>query len=320
MTNLGDRTVSVIDTATGSAVATIPVGNDPYGVAVSRSGKAYVTNEIDNTVSVIDTANNAVTATVPVGVHPRGVAISPDGGKVLVADTRDDTVTFIDTASNTPTTTTSVGDTPLSVAFDPYGTVAYVANLGLNFGEPSIAILDADGTVDTTLDLSGVDDGVDFIPSVVIFSPDGRTAYVGSLGNSEVMVISTGIVPPTPAATTSASSAGPGDTLTVNATGFQPFEPITIELHPDAVTLATTTADGSGAASVPVTLPSNTSPGAHVIAVIGQSAGEVDVPITVIGRAATGLDAMPFVVAGSGLLLLGAAFVLIDMATRRKTA
>ena len=52
-------------------IATIPVGNDPIGVAVSPDGtRAYVTNNINDTVSVIDTATNTVTATIPVGDHP----------------------------------------------------------------------------------------------------------------------------------------------------------------------------------------------------------------------------------------------------------
>jgi YVTN family beta-propeller protein len=34
ITNSGDNTVSVIDTATNTVTATIPVGNSPFGVAV----------------------------------------------------------------------------------------------------------------------------------------------------------------------------------------------------------------------------------------------------------------------------------------------
>jgi YVTN family beta-propeller protein len=57
----GDNSVSVIDTATNTVVATIPVGNDPFAVAVTPDGKhAYVTNSDPNTVTVIDTATNKV--------------------------------------------------------------------------------------------------------------------------------------------------------------------------------------------------------------------------------------------------------------------
>jgi len=65
----------VIATATNTVTATIPVGTNPYGVAVSPDGStAYVTNASNNNVSVIATATNTVTATIPVGTSPEGIA------------------------------------------------------------------------------------------------------------------------------------------------------------------------------------------------------------------------------------------------------
>ncbi|HEX6731584.1 MAG TPA: hypothetical protein VF074_16280, partial [Pyrinomonadaceae bacterium] len=66
--------VSVIDTATNTIVAIVPVGS-PNGIAVSPDGAlVYVTNLSNNTVSVIDTATNSPFAVVPVGTFPLGVA------------------------------------------------------------------------------------------------------------------------------------------------------------------------------------------------------------------------------------------------------
>src|SRR5262245_26898215 len=71
ITNQISNTVSVIDTATDTVIATIPVGPSPFGVAVSPDGsKVYVANTSSNTVSVIDTATNAVSATITVGLPP----------------------------------------------------------------------------------------------------------------------------------------------------------------------------------------------------------------------------------------------------------
>src|ERR1700736_3417162 len=54
--NEHSNTVSVIDTATNTLVATIPVGTIPFAVAVTPNGKrVYVTNDGSNTVSVIGT-------------------------------------------------------------------------------------------------------------------------------------------------------------------------------------------------------------------------------------------------------------------------
>src|SRR5438445_13156691 len=67
VTNGGDNTVSVIDTATNTVVATIPVGVVPYGVAITPDGtRAYVT-EGGERGSVVDVKTNAVVATHPVG-------------------------------------------------------------------------------------------------------------------------------------------------------------------------------------------------------------------------------------------------------------
>ncbi len=92
ITNSGDNTVSVIDTATNNVVGTpIPVGSGPEGVAATPDGaKVYIANSGDNTVSVIDTATNTVVAITPVGggpfpvQGPVGVAVTPDGTKAFV--------------------------------------------------------------------------------------------------------------------------------------------------------------------------------------------------------------------------------------------
>src|SRR5689334_12224813 len=71
VTNAGDHTVSVIDTASNTVVATVPVGLFPSGIAVTPNGAfVYATNFGGGTVSVIDATTNTVIATVSVGVAP----------------------------------------------------------------------------------------------------------------------------------------------------------------------------------------------------------------------------------------------------------
>ncbi|RPJ72889.1 MAG: YncE family protein, partial [Alphaproteobacteria bacterium] len=115
ITNSGNNTVSVIDTATDTVTATVPVGTNPFGVAVSPDGsKVYVANSgsdpsYEGTVSVINTTTNTVTATVNnVGTNPVGVSVVPDGTKVYVANSGSDpsyegTVSVINTTTNTVT-------------------------------------------------------------------------------------------------------------------------------------------------------------------------------------------------------------------------
>jgi YVTN family beta-propeller protein len=70
----GSNSVSVIDTATNTVIATVPVGSvggEPFSVAVSpNGGKAYLTNTGSGTVSVIDTEKNAVSTTITVVMIP----------------------------------------------------------------------------------------------------------------------------------------------------------------------------------------------------------------------------------------------------------
>jgi len=64
-------TVSVIDTASNTVIATVPVGQTPFGVAVHPDGtRVYIANINTDNVSVIDTASNTVIATIPVGSRP----------------------------------------------------------------------------------------------------------------------------------------------------------------------------------------------------------------------------------------------------------
>jgi len=73
------KSVSVINTATNTVIATIPDNYGNSGVAVTPDGsKVYVTShEIPGIVSVINTATNTVSATIPVGLIPNGISIQP---------------------------------------------------------------------------------------------------------------------------------------------------------------------------------------------------------------------------------------------------
>jgi YVTN family beta-propeller protein len=76
LTNGGAGNVMVIDTATDSVTATIPVGQRPWTMALTRDGaKLYVANGRSDSVSVIDTAKNTRIKDIPVGKTPWGVAI-----------------------------------------------------------------------------------------------------------------------------------------------------------------------------------------------------------------------------------------------------
>jgi YVTN family beta-propeller protein len=68
--------VSVLDMQDRKVVASIPVGERPWGVALSHDGSTlYVATGRANAISVISTSKRAVTGTIPVGERPYTVAI-----------------------------------------------------------------------------------------------------------------------------------------------------------------------------------------------------------------------------------------------------
>jgi len=176
-------TVSVIDTDTNNVTATVYVGDEPFGVAVSPDGtKVYVTSNSNN-VSVIDTATNKVTATVPVGISPLGVAVAPNGKKVYVANYRNGTVSVIDTAINKVTATVPVGRSPYGVAVNKAGTKVYVANC---FPDNNVSVIDT-ATNKVKATVKGVRS-----PIGIAVSPDGSKVYVTTgLKSGTVYVIDT---------------------------------------------------------------------------------------------------------------------------------
>jgi YVTN family beta-propeller protein len=185
ITNYNSNTVSVIDTATNTVTATVPVGLQPYGVGINPTGtKVYVANsgEItsggDHTVSVIDTSSNTVTTTVEVGNYPRGVAVNPDGTKVYV--TCEDEVDIIDTATNIVTATIPVYG-PAGITVTPDGTKVYVANWGGN----DVSVIDTATNIVTATVPVGSN------PFAVVVNPDGTKAYVTNYASNSVSVIDT---------------------------------------------------------------------------------------------------------------------------------
>jgi len=125
------NSVSVINTATNSVVAVVPVGIQTLQAAISPDGAfAYVTNSgwfyANSDVSVMNTATRAVVATVPVGTNPWGVVVTPNGAFAYVTNQATNDVSVISTATNAVLATISVGSNPLGLAITPDGASAYI--------------------------------------------------------------------------------------------------------------------------------------------------------------------------------------------------
>ena len=180
--NYGSNAVYVIDIATNNVTATVDVGSEPFGVAVSPDEtKVYVTNTKSNTTSVIDTATNMVAVTIPVGIGPMGIAVSPDGTKVFVTNTKSNTTSVIDTATNMIAATIPVGMGLMGIAVSPDGTKVYVTNTKSN----------TTSVIDTTTNRVVATIPMGIGPMGIAVSPDGTKVYATNTKSNTTSVIDT---------------------------------------------------------------------------------------------------------------------------------
>ena len=90
--NYGNNTVSKIDVATGTVIASYPVGSNPWSIAFDGTN-IWVTNGGDGTVTKLLIATGARVGTYAVGHSPVGLLF--DGTNIWVASRFSNTVTKI---------------------------------------------------------------------------------------------------------------------------------------------------------------------------------------------------------------------------------
>jgi|GEM_PF-5694380 len=147
--NRNDDTLSVIDRATDTVIATVPlkimeppkgkgkpkekeIGKKPVAIGFSPDGKyAYVVGRNSDNLIVLDATTYAILASIKVGNKPVALAVSGDGSKVYLANRSGNTVAVVNTTTPTsPTLLTQVpvGEEPEGVALLNDGTKLYVTN------------------------------------------------------------------------------------------------------------------------------------------------------------------------------------------------
>lgn len=176
VSNTSSDTVSVLDTATDTVVATVPIVSSPFGAAfppaqplaylLSASGVGLYS---PGRVHLLDTATNTVTSFIETGGGPSvSLALNPVMPRIYVANNLG-SVGIIDSDAQMLLGTVPTWPFTTNVAVHPSGDRAYVVSQGASVG--IVQVLDtATNTITRTIDVHGPAFGV-------AFSPGGDRAY-----------------------------------------------------------------------------------------------------------------------------------------------
>lgn len=137
----GANVVTQFDKVSGRVVSVIPTGRSPAGMALDSARlRAYAALSGEDAVEVIDLLESTVIGRVQLmaGDVPVELAMTPDGRKLLAANSGSNTVSVIDPSAFVETNRVRVGAGPQSILIDRTGRKAYVFNTLSN----SISVLD----------------------------------------------------------------------------------------------------------------------------------------------------------------------------------
>src|ERR1700722_17664954 len=181
MTAAGPASAAVPATGSLTPTATIPVGQNPTGIAVDPANKTvYVTcTGPSPEVYAISEATDTVTATIPVGTYPQAIAANPNTDTIYTANKTAGTISVIAGATNTVTATIPLPGVYLIATDTNNNTVFAVGTAGL-------AIIN--GTTNTVTSTTALPE-----PAVALsVNPVTKTLYVGVTFGVEVRKASNG--------------------------------------------------------------------------------------------------------------------------------
>ncbi len=153
VSNMGDKSVSLLNASDLKETARIAVGSQPNELAYARDGRLFAANAGSNSVSVIaggtvrETIKTSLSPKDLVGSTPDALAVSPDGKRLYVANADNNDVAVIDISSAKESRILGfipTGWYPSALALAPDGRTLYVGTgKGLGFrGNPGATIAD----------------------------------------------------------------------------------------------------------------------------------------------------------------------------------
>lgn len=181
--NEQSSTVSVIDPAARTIVATVPTGSRPQHVNVDLQGRFFYvtvlfTKESDDLVQVFDVTTNAMLTSVVVGHEPAYVVPSPTGTRLYVASKAANTVSVVAVPEFKRIETIKLkGKGPHGPAITPDGKTLLTPNS--RSGDVSVVDLER-GNVDLIKLPPGAK------PMAIGVNQNGQLAYVTDAGLNQV--------------------------------------------------------------------------------------------------------------------------------------
>jgi YVTN family beta-propeller protein len=140
--NSGSGTLAAVDARTGAPRWSLPVGDNPSEVIVSRDGRtAYVTIRNENKLKAVHVATQRVIGEAAVGTQPDTLVMTPDGRWLVIAlrGSRG-TISLVDVAGGLAVTPVPVGGmTTGHNALSTDGRFSYVIVLG---DTPGVAVVE----------------------------------------------------------------------------------------------------------------------------------------------------------------------------------
>ena len=188
VTNKTPNTATIIDVASGRALATLPTGIGPHEVVVSTDGRVAVVTDyggpMRRTLTVIDVPGLKVTRTIDLGGYtaPHGIVFLPRSADSLVVVTSETTINIIVVNIKTGDVANSVatiGQYPHMVGVTGDGARAYTGNMRSN----------TVSEMDLRTGLFTRSWEVPTTPEAINVTSDGKEVWVGSNATGKVTVV-----------------------------------------------------------------------------------------------------------------------------------
>lgn len=187
VTNKQPATATIIDVASGRALATLPTGDGPHEVVLSSDGRTavvtdYGAQQAGRSLTVIDVAGLRVARTIPLDEFPRphGIVFLPGDTTVAVTSEAARAVVVVDVRSGAIVRVASTGQAGshmVGVAAD--GRRAWTGDIGSN----TVTELDLEtGEMKRHI-------AVPAEPEAINVTADGAEAWVGSNATGRVSVV-----------------------------------------------------------------------------------------------------------------------------------